>query len=99
MKTTSEHKQSREPKILPTFFPKLHLKLKGINSYLTAFIAGNGPQPPATADVIAAQSQDYVDENLAAFQAQISQLQGKYISRSSCHLKSEVKSANSLRVV
>ena len=41
-------------------------------------IAGNGPQPPATADVIAAQSQDYVDENLAAFQAQISQLQGEY---------------------
>merc|ERR1712106_1221550 len=30
---------------------------------------------PATADLIAMQSQDYVDENVAAFQAQIVQLQ------------------------
>ena len=29
---------------------------------------GQTSAPPATADVIAAQSQDYVDENLAAFQ-------------------------------
>ena len=33
---------------------------------------GQTSAPPATADVIAAQSQDYVDENLAAFQVKTS---------------------------
>lgn len=34
---------------------------------------------PSTADIIAQQSQDYVDEKLAEYQATISLLQGKYI--------------------
>lgn len=41
------------------------------------------PGPPedgrATADIIAAQSQDYVDEKLAEYQATIYHLQGKWI--------------------
>jgi len=32
---------------------------------------------PATADIIASQSQDYVDEGLAEYQDQIIRLQGK----------------------
>ena len=35
---------------------------------------GQTSAPPATADVIAAQSQDYVDENLAAFQVKTSSI-------------------------
>lgn len=33
---------------------------------------------PSTADIIAAQSQDYVDERLAEYQATIQHLQGNY---------------------
>lgn len=35
---------------------------------------------PSTAEIIAAQSQDYVDEKLAEYQATILQLQGEFIS-------------------
>lgn len=34
---------------------------------------------PITADIIASQSQDYVDEGLAEFQEQIQRLQGRFI--------------------
>lgn len=37
---------------------------------------------PSTADIIANQSQDYVDEKLAEYQATIQQLQGELIV---CH--------------
>ncbi len=37
---------------------------------------------PITADIIASQSQDYVDEGLAEFQDQIQRLQGKTLLRS-----------------
>ena len=33
---------------------------------------------PSTADLIASQSQDYIDERLAEFQATITQLQSKF---------------------
>jgi len=33
---------------------------------------------PSTAEIIASQSQDYVDEKLAEYQATIQQLQGEY---------------------
>lgn len=35
---------------------------------------------PSTADIIANQSQDYVDEKLAEYQATIQQLQGEFVS-------------------
>ncbi|KAG8236158.1 hypothetical protein J437_LFUL001569 [Ladona fulva] len=34
---------------------------------------------PSTADIIASQSQDYVDEKLAEYQATIQQLQGRAV--------------------
>ena len=37
---------------------------------------------PITADIIASQSQDYVDEGLAEFQDQIQRLQGKTLLKS-----------------
>ncbi len=38
---------------------------------------GSSSVNPATADIIASQSQDYVDEGLAEYQDQIMRLQGK----------------------
>lgn len=51
---------------------------------------------PSTAEIIANQSQDYVDEKLAEYQATIQQLQSKYLllAISSFHVTTRTKEFN-----
>jgi len=59
------------------FSPITVQRYSSASTYTADFHSIHSSVNPATADIIASQSQDYVDEGLAEYQDQIIRLQGR----------------------